>query len=167
MNMKEHTCCFTGHRYISRNELPSLRHFLRRELRLLITQGYNTFCAGGAMGFDTEAAEAVLELRAEYPYIQLILILPCKTQATSWPPAAVARYETIKQSCNRYIYVSVAYRDGCMHQRNRQLVDSSSLCLVYCTKTTGGTAYTINYANKQNIPVINLAQNRKAGEPHL
>ncbi len=165
--MKEHTCCFTGHRHIPPNELLRLRRRLRRELCQLIEQGYNIFCAGGAMGFDTEAAEAVLKLRAEHPHIQLILILPCKTQAASWPPVAVARYETIKQRYNRYIHVSDDYRDGCMHQRNRQLVDSSSLCLAYCTKTIGGTAYTINYANKQNVPVINLAENRKVGEPRL
>ena len=34
-----------------------------------IEQGYRYFGAGGALGFDTLAAQTVLELRSEYPDI--------------------------------------------------------------------------------------------------
>ena len=44
-----------------------------------------------------------------------------------------------------------------MHERNRYLVDNSGLCLCYLVKRGGGTYYTVQYAKKQGLPVINLA----------
>ena len=44
-----------------------------------------------------------------------------------------------------------------MHKRNRHLVDHSSICVCYLTEDRGGTAYTVNYAKKQGLKVINLA----------
>ena len=46
------------------------------------------------MGFDTVAAQSVLELRKKYSQIKLILVLPCKTQADRWPEADKEEYET-------------------------------------------------------------------------
>ena len=45
-----------------------------------------------------------------------------------------------------------------MHKRNRHLVDNSSVCVSYMTKNTGGTAYTVGYAIKNHVQVINLAE---------
>ena len=38
--------------------------------------GYLYFGAGGALGFDTLAAQTVLDLKKDYPQIKLILVLP-------------------------------------------------------------------------------------------
>ena len=45
-----------------------------------------------------------------------------------------------------------------MHKRNRHLVDNSSICICYLTENSGGTFYTVNYAKKQGLTVINLAE---------
>ena len=37
------------------------------------------------------------------------------------------------------------------------MVDSSAVCIAYCTRKTGGTAYTVRYALKKGLQVINLA----------
>lgn len=74
---REKTCCFTGHRCIPNESLDSLKRQLKREIEKLIQQGVIYFGAGGALGFDTLAAEAVLELKQQYPFIKLILVLPC------------------------------------------------------------------------------------------
>ena len=55
------------------------------------------------------------------------------------------------------VYTSQAYTAGCMHKRNRHLVDNSSVCVCYLTKDSGGTAYTVRYARKRGLEVINLA----------
>ena len=47
---------------------------------------------------------------------------------------------------------------GCMHVRNRHLVDFSSYCICYQTKETGGTAYTVNYAKENGLIIYNVAQ---------
>ena len=44
-----------------------------------------------------------------------------------------------------------------MHKRNRHLVDNSSVCVCYLNKENGGTAYTVRYAGKKGLEIINLA----------
>ena len=63
------TCCFTGHRRIPPEAVAPLRERLEAEIESLIRQGVRYFGAGGALGFDTLAAEAVLDLKAVYPFI--------------------------------------------------------------------------------------------------
>ncbi len=40
---------------------------------------------------------------------------------------------------------------------NRYLVDNSGVCVCYLTRDAGGTAYTVNYAKRQGLEIINLA----------
>ena len=44
-----------------------------------------------------------------------------------------------------------------MHRRNRHLVDHSGTCICYLTRSTGGTAYTVDYARKKGLRIINVA----------
>lgn len=78
--MKEKTCCFTGHRKIPSEQYNRIAERLKAEIIGLIRQGVIYFGVGGALGFDTMAAQAVLALKESYPQIKLILVLPCKTQ---------------------------------------------------------------------------------------
>ena len=45
------SCCFTGHRYISPEEMKHPQAVLIKTLTDLIRQGVHTFYAGGALGF--------------------------------------------------------------------------------------------------------------------
>lgn len=45
-----------------------------------------------------------------------------------------------------------------MFKRNRHLVDNSSVCVAYLTANSGGTAYTVNYAESKGLKIINLAE---------
>lgn len=154
--MREKTCCFTGHRDIPSAILPILSTELNPVLEQLIGQGICSFCAGGALGFDTLAAEMVLRWNARYPHIQLILVLPCHEQTNRWKQADIQRYHRILRSADQTNYTSEHYFPGCMHLRNRRLVESSSICVAYCVRDTGGSAYTVNYAAKQRLQIIRL-----------
>ncbi len=161
MNNKEslrpYTCCFSGHRKISEDKYQSIRESLRKTITALIDQGYKYFGAGGALGFDTIAAETVLELKAQYPHIKLIMVLPCRNQHARWHPRDVQRYEKILSKSDKIVYVSQTYTSACMMMRNRRLVDASSTCVCYLSESVGGTAYTITYAKENGLNVINLA----------
>ena len=61
--MRSKTVCFTGHRELPTDDLPEISKRLEDTLVALIEQGYCYFGAGGALGFDTLAAQAVLRLR--------------------------------------------------------------------------------------------------------
>lgn len=155
--MKEKTCCFTGHRTIPTAQYSSICEKLTLKVEELIKQGYLYFCAGGALGFDTLAALTVLKLKKKYPCIRLILVLPCLNQTTGWTRTEKNKYEDIKKHADKIIYISNVYTPQCMYIRNRFLVDNSNLCICYHTGKKGGTLYTINYAEKKNVNVINIA----------
>lgn len=148
------TCCFTGHRVIPDGMAEVLSQWLDDTVRTLIGQGYLYFRVGGALGFDTLAAEAVLRMREEFPHIRLILVLPCRDQVRGWKREDIVRYESIRDKADEVIYTSEQYEPGCMYKRNRHLVDYSGACVAYCTRSRGGTAYTVSYAGKCGCGVI-------------
>lgn len=156
--MKENTCCFTGHRKIPPENFEEISQRLENMLIQLIEKGYMYFGAGGALGFDTLASQTVLKLKTVYPYIKLILVLPCESQADYWKKEDKIIYEDIKAKADKVVYTSKDYFPGCMHKRNRHLVDNSSSCICYLTKETGGTAYTVHYAKEKMLTVYNVAK---------
>lgn len=160
--MKDITACFTGHRSIPAEQHTIIRERLADIIISLIHRGYRRFCAGGALGFDTMAAQAVLMLKHQYPYIRLILVLPCLSQARGWSEHDQTVYEYIKAHADEIVYTAQTPSKWCMHKRNRSLVDHISFCIRYLTKTTGGTAYTVHYAQTQGLEVTNIAQNAES-----
>ena len=153
---KNIACCFTGHRKIPQKKYVQIQEKLRDEIVTAIQNGYNFFYAGGAIGFDTMAAQTVLELKAQYSYIKLILVLPCVNQTDGWEQSDIDEYERIRDLADEVIYTSEEYKKGCMHKRNRYLVDHSSLCICYMTRKSGGTAYTVGYAENKGITIVNI-----------
>lgn len=154
--MKEQTVCFTGHRKIPLMQLHTIKKRLRNEIVSLVEQGYRYFGAGGALGFDTIAAQEVLEVKQEHPQVRLILVLPCLSQADRWSDKDKAVYEEIKAKADKVVYTSQEYTRDCMFKRNRHLVDNSSVCVCYLTEQSGGTAYTVDYARKKGLSIVNL-----------
>jgi len=177
--MRERTCCFTGHRHIPANEREQIITELERSVIKLYQQGIIYYGAGGALGFDTIAADTIIRLRKTYPMLKLILVLPCESQTEKWNnPKDIEHYEKIKDQADKIRYASQMslesirlaallnnelggtsqeYTSGCMYKRNRHLVNNSSVCICYHTKPRGGTAYTVNFAHEKGLQVINLA----------
>ena len=154
---KQMTCCFTGHRYLPINKYEEIKKATKNEVVKLIKRGVIYFGTGGALGFDTLAAQVILELKDSYPEIQLILVLPCYNQTLKWRKTDIIIYEDIKAKSDKYVYVSKEYDNDCMLKRNRHLIDNSDYCICYLNRARGGTAYTVNYAKKNHITVINIA----------
>ncbi|MGI6166777.1 MAG: SLOG family protein [Eubacteriales bacterium] len=149
-------CCFTGHRSIPYKTLKKLNILLTDTIRMLAAGGIRVFRTGGAVGFDTLAALKVLELRDQLG-IELELILPCRDQTRGWSDRDKKYYDYILSACDRYYYISDTYTRDCMLERDRKLVEGCVRCVAYCKKNTGGTAYTMYYALKKGVEVINLA----------
>ena len=73
LGMREHTCCFTGHRpeklRISEQAVISQ---LEAAIQDAIREGYTTFISGMAKGVDIWGAELVLQ----YPQVRLVCAVP-------------------------------------------------------------------------------------------
>ena len=132
-----------------------IRSQLKVAVERAIQNGYRFFGAGGALEFDTMAAQIVLECRQQYPHIRLIIVLPCVDQTSGWKQSDIDEYEPIRALADKVVYTSKIYYSGCMFKRNRHLVDNSSLCICYLTRQTGGTAYTVQYAESKGVTVLN------------
>ncbi len=156
--MRNRTCSFSGHREISKGDYKRMKERLYAEIETLINEGYLFFGVGGALGFDTEVALAILDLKSKYPNIKLILVLPFLEQADGWSLQDIALYENIKSKADKVKYTAEQYHSGCYYKRNRHLINNSSVCIAYMRKNTGGTAYTVKYAQEQNVRVINIAK---------
>ena len=152
----EYVCCFTGHRKIEPRHEQCIVDILDRTLEKLISSGVTVFRVGGAMGFDTIAALKVLEKKRIYSHIKLQLCLPCKNQTERWNDYEKKVYEYVMEYADSISYAAEKYHKGCMMARNRQLVEGSDFCVSYCGSQEGGTAYTVNYAESQNVKIINV-----------
>ncbi len=154
--MRDISVCFSGHRQIPYSERGELGKRLFETLVSLYERGYHHFYAGGALGFDTLAAKTVLELKENYADVWLHLILPCKNQTANWNARAKDEYNEILSLADSISYSCESYVTGCMQLRNRQLVDSASVCVCHLKRESGGTAYTVRYAKQSGLEIINL-----------
>ena len=128
-----------------------------KKIRSLIEAGVTNFITGGALGFDTIAAETVLNLRdTEFPHITLSLALPCIEQTKGWKPYQKENYDLILNMADSIHYVSRDYTPECMMKRNKYMIDNSSYCIFYLLNTRSGTYKTVSYAMEQNLELINI-----------
>ena len=147
-------CSFTGHRLL--NDKDEISKILFETVEHKIQDGFDHFLCGGAIGFDTVAGEVVLGLREKHP-IKLELVLPCKDQDKGWSAKDRSHFEYLLSNADKIRYITDNYYDGCMQARNVYLVDNADLCIAYLVNQFGGTYFTVNYALKNNLEVINIA----------
>lgn len=150
------TVCFTGHRRVAPHNVSETVSLLGERIREIAESGEVCFRAGGAVGFDTIAALCVIAETEKYPHIRLQLVLPCKDQTRGWRDGDIEKYNYILSQADNVRYVCERYTSYCMKKRNRELVDGADLCIAYCNKSSGGSAYTISYANEHGVRVENL-----------
>ena len=127
---------FTGYRpekcpYFSEDDpmCVDLKERLRSAIEEYILQGAENFYTGMARGVDTWSAEAVLELRRNYPDIKLHAVIPYKGQSDSWSVEDKLRYRKILNECDSRTITCPYYIRGCMMIRNRYLVDHCDVLL--------------------------------------
>ncbi len=156
--MKANTCCFTGHRNIRKEDERMIRAKIREQVLIQLENGVYTFMVGGAMGFDMLAAEVLLDLREkEGKELRLVSVLPYLEWREKWPEQEKDREDRILEKSDEILVSADEYSRHSYLDRDRRMVDSSAVCIAYCTRKTGGTAYTVRYALKNGLPVINLA----------
>lgn len=161
---------FSGHRTFKMSGAPrglfdgagghspeAIAERLRQTVRMLAGEGYRSFLCGMAEGFDMMAAEAVLELRGEFPGMELVAVQPFPGQASGFGQELQERYRRVLDSAAQVVTVCPHYSADCFHRRNDLLVDHSSVLVCYYNGTKGGTAYTVKRALRAGLRVMNLA----------
>lgn len=157
-DLRQRTCCFTGHRVIPEKDLPGILERTEQAVRRLIEQGVVFFGVGGAIGYDTEAAKLLFRLRAtDYPQIKVILVYPFEGFTGRWSDEQRAGYARLLPQYDKAVCVAHSASREAYLTRDRHLVDGSAYCIAYCTRDSGGTAYTLRYAQQEGLKIVNTA----------
>ena len=161
-------CAFTGHRPQNLpfrfNDTDERCLRLKAELRKLIVQmieqkNVTHFISGMALGIDTYAAEIVLDLKSQFPFISMECALPCETQAAKWSERYRNRYFGIVAQCDKETLLQTHYTPDCMQKRNRYMVEHADLILAVWDGQPSGTGMTVTYAHSLGKPVWTLDPN--------
>ncbi len=153
----QHTCCFFGHREI--DETEALVERLYAVIEDLITNKHvDTFLFGSKSRFNSLCYEQVTKIRETYPHIKRIYVraefpyinddyqayLLENYEDTYYPQKAVG--------AGRAAYV----------MRNREMIDNSRFCVVYCQdgyspkNHKSGTKAALDYAVNRNKHIIRV-----------
>lgn len=168
--------CGTGHRtdkfkwfdenksYVENECAPQcvlIKQMLKEQVRALISDGYDYFYTGMALGFDTWLAECVIELKKEFPNIKLEAAIPCYDQEKVWPNEEDrTRYHNILNQCDKKTYVSKDYyKPYYMIKRNHYMVDRSDIVIACYDGSPGGTREAYTYAINEGVEIINIDPN--------
>lgn len=161
-------CAFTGHRpqnlSFRFDETDERCLCLKAELRNLIVQtieqeNVTHFISGMALGIDTYAAEIVLDLKSQFPFITLECAIPCETQAAKWSERYRNRYFGIVERCDKETMLQRHYSSDCMQKRNRYMVEHADLILAVWDGKPSGTGMTVTYARSLGKTVWSLDPN--------
>jgi len=172
------SCAFTGPRFNGKPTESSEQHpftltprakqTLKRIIQTQYQKGLRRFYCGCAFGADLEAGELVLNMKQEYPDMELYCVLPYANQAARWSPELQDRYHALLDQADQVIVLRERFVRGCYHARNRYMVDHADLVIAVGylqeipspvpqpTPKTSGTEYTVQYALRHQIPVIAL-----------
>lgn len=153
--MRQHRCCFTGHRpeKLAWSEEHAIAA-LDEKIRQAIADGYTTFISGMARGVDIWAAEIVLRLRDDGLPLRLICAVPLPDFEKRWPFAWQKRYHAVLEKADLVKTLFHAYSPSVFQQRNEWMVDHSARVIAMYTGEPGGTKNTIDYALREGVEVV-------------
>ena len=150
------TCAFTGHRNIKPEHRARIADLLYRAVNYAYGKGCRTFIAGGALGFDTEAARQVIRYRIEHRDVRLVLFLPCLDQDAAWSAEQRDSYDYILSSANEVRYVSESYDKTCMRRRNQAMAEECDIMIAYVGRDRSGASQTLRMAREAGKETYNL-----------
>lgn len=149
-------CAFTGHRKIENRHMAKINDLLLRAVEYAYGEGCRIFITGGALGFDTLAAQTVIRYKLSHHDVKLNIVIPCKNQSDMWSPSQISLYEYTLSNADEVVYMTDEYEDGCMRLRNQYLADQCDLMIAYVSRPYSGAAQTVRMAERAGKKVYNI-----------
>lgn len=158
--LKKHRCCFTGHRPEKLHcDERMVKTKLKSAIQQAIQDGYVTFIVGMCRGIDLWAGKIVLEEKQQNPELHLVVAIPHPDFEKNWNENDKALYFEVLKNADIAKTISDTYYRACYRKRNEWMVDRSSRVIAAYNGERGGTANTIEYAQRQGTEVINIFDN--------
>lgn len=150
---REQCACFTGHRIVKKGFNYKQ---VDKVIEELYERGIRIFFNGMALGFDTLCFKRLKVMRKVYPDIKIVACVPCLNQSELFMERDKKIYADLLSCADDKIVISEEYNESCMKERDRFMVDNSSVCVSYIYKSLGGAYYTTKYAVEKKIEIIYL-----------
>ena len=157
MEKTDRACFFTGHRILPSAKLDAIKTVLHYELIKHIDAGITTFISGGALGFDTIAAQQVLELKKDDARLKLRLYIPFEHFESRWKERDIITYHRIMGQADQVDYFSDIYTPECIRRRNEALVRDAECGIAFRLTSKSGTGQTTAFARMYGREVVNIA----------
>ena len=159
--IEQNTCCLTGHRPKnlpwgydeSKQNCIAFKNDLYKIFNGAIKYGLNTFLVGMAEGFDMISAEILIDIRKNFKHIKIIAVIPCKNQEIKWSEKQQQRYISILKQCDNKIILSDTYTKDCMNNRNKFMINHSSVVIACFSGKPSGTKNTLNLAKENGLKI--------------
>ncbi|TMW73375.1 SLOG family protein [Alteribacter natronophilus] len=133
--------------------LPFLKKAIEKKLMSLKEEiDFKWLLTSGQPGIEQWAAEAVLQLKAVYPDLNLATLAPFHSQEERWKEDWKASYENIWANSDYADYITKRPYDNPaqLKMKNQFIVEKSSAFLVlYDEATPGSPDYYLSYAKKK------------------
>ena len=156
-DMRQHRCCFTGHRpqKLTRSE-AEIKRDLELQIRAAIQDGYTTFITGMAYGIDIWAGEIVCRLRETNSALHLIAAVPFPDFEGRWSTDWKRAYASLLEQADLVRYICPRYNPGAYQQRNEWMVDHAARVIAVFNGEKSGTKNTIDYAQRVGVPIVTI-----------
>lgn len=149
------SCFFIGHRDADEQVLSTITEITEA---LIQREQVGDFYVGNHGKFDRIAAEAVIQLKKQYPHIRLFQVL-------AYHPAD--RPITLQNGCDSTYYpdgMEYVPRRYAIARANRIMIEKADYLIAYVWHTASNASKLLAYARRQeqkgNIHVINAAEQR-------
>lgn len=170
--VREKTACFTGHRP---EKLPDMgadnfrrdriiKSMLYKEIYDAVNRGFDTFIVGMQRGVDLWAGEMVLDMASVRP-LHIIAALPYRDMGRNFKCGDKWTFGRIMSSADAVTVISERYTRSCMAERNRFMVDNSSLLIAAVADEKSGTGQTVRYAGKMGLEIRRIDLNSLFPDP--
>lgn len=136
---------FCGHGKITYTD--ETRKLLRDTIENLISEGADEFLLGGYGAFDVMAANAVKNLKAKYPHIKSVLVVPYIDRD----------FDRDLYDCSEYPPIERVPKRFAILKRNEWMVDQADVVVAYVDHDWGGASKMLRYAFQKKKRVVNLA----------
>ena len=148
-------CCFAGHSKIYNSD-EIVDKLLKHIERLIVEENVSEFWVGNYGNFDKLSAKAVRSLKAQYPKISLILVIPYLTkEINDYKDMYYKNYDSILMADMPERTLQKFRILKC----NEYMVNNSDFIICYVERRSGGAAKTLEYAEKKmNIKIYNLGE---------
>lgn len=129
-----------------------------------IRAGYTRFISGLARGVDLWAAMYVLELKRQYPNLELVCVKPKENHGANFRGEDRYVLDSILERADSLVCTEDDSRENCYKRRNRYMVEHSDKLIAVVNQYRSGTGQTIAYARKKGLVLCVIDVRKATGE---